>query len=168
MTGKEKCEYFKKIREEIAKANDIPGFEYKDCNFQGDCDGTCPACDEELKALTDALSQKENAILNDKDFPLDPFGTVETMGIIEYDDSLINDVNEPDILKMSEIPSNSSENVQPEKKINKFPTDILRGKVKSDKSRKVRMLGDMKVTTPKNPLIDDDSEYRPRGIKNDD
>lgn len=55
MTGKEKCTYLKKIRAEIAMSHGINGFEYTECNFQGECSGTCPACDAEAEALYEKL-----------------------------------------------------------------------------------------------------------------
>ena len=51
MTGKEKCKYLKELRASIAKAYKIEGFEYKECEFKGECSGTCPACDAEAEDL---------------------------------------------------------------------------------------------------------------------
>lgn len=48
--GKEKCEILRCIRQDIA---DKYGLEYtpSECTHQGDCSGTCPKCDTELKEL---------------------------------------------------------------------------------------------------------------------
>lgn len=59
MSGKEKCRKLKMMREAIAKENGIEGFEFKECDFQGDCIGTCPACEAELKELTRLVSEKK-------------------------------------------------------------------------------------------------------------
>ena len=58
MTGKEKCKYLKELRATIAEAYNISGFEYKECEFQGECDGTCPVCDEEAQLLYDKLKER--------------------------------------------------------------------------------------------------------------
>ena len=49
-TGKEKCEILRNIRKDVA---DRYGLDYKPtkCKHQGDCSGTCPKCDAELKDL---------------------------------------------------------------------------------------------------------------------
>ena len=57
MTGKEKCKYLKTLRAVVANAYNIEGFEYKDCEFKGDCDGTCPACDTEAQLLYQKLQE---------------------------------------------------------------------------------------------------------------
>lgn len=57
MTGKEKCKYLKELRSAVAAAYKIEGFEYKDCEFKGDCDGTCPACDAEAQLLYQKLQE---------------------------------------------------------------------------------------------------------------
>ena len=59
MTGKEKCNYLRGLRERIARENGIP-YESTPCTYQGDdCLGTCPVCEKELRYLTDALQEKE-------------------------------------------------------------------------------------------------------------
>ncbi len=56
--GKAECNILKKIRHQIATEN---GIEYKisECDFQGDCKGTCPKCESELKYLENQLIQKK-------------------------------------------------------------------------------------------------------------
>lgn len=56
--GKVKCEILKAIRKEIAAANNIP-FEPRLCRHQGDCLGTCPACEGEIRYLENKLSDME-------------------------------------------------------------------------------------------------------------
>ena len=55
--GKEICEQLKQIRLDIARAN---GIEYspRECHHEGDCAGTCPACDSELRYLEREISRK--------------------------------------------------------------------------------------------------------------
>lgn len=48
--GKSKCDYLKKIRENIAKHYGIP-FQTKECGFEGECKGTCPKCEQEVRYL---------------------------------------------------------------------------------------------------------------------
>lgn len=54
--GKEKCELLKSIRLLVA---DKYGLDYKpsECTHQGDCSGTCPKCDAELKDLQRQLEE---------------------------------------------------------------------------------------------------------------
>lgn len=58
MTGKEKCKYLKELRATIAASHNIEGFEYKECDFEGVCSGTCPMCDAEAEALYEILREK--------------------------------------------------------------------------------------------------------------
>ena len=62
MSGKDKCKFFKRLRESIAKKHNIPGYEYKECGFTGKCSGTCPACDRELKELTERVAKLEQQL----------------------------------------------------------------------------------------------------------
>lgn len=59
MSGKDKCRKLKLMREAIAKEHGIEGFEFKECDFQGDCIGTCPACETELQELTRLINEKK-------------------------------------------------------------------------------------------------------------
>ena len=56
--GKAECNILKKIRHQIATENGID-YEISQCDFQGDCKGTCPKCESELKYLEHQLIQKE-------------------------------------------------------------------------------------------------------------
>jgi hypothetical protein len=58
MTGKEKCEILKKIRRDVAAANDIP-LEQPECPHKGECKGTCPRCEAEVKSLENALADRK-------------------------------------------------------------------------------------------------------------
>ena len=48
--GKRTCKILKEIRKQIAQNNDIE-FVTSECKHQGDCLGTCPKCEAELKDL---------------------------------------------------------------------------------------------------------------------
>lgn len=50
MNGKKICEVLRGIRQDIASANDI---EYAPavCNYKGDCSGTCPRCESEMRYI---------------------------------------------------------------------------------------------------------------------
>ena len=54
--GRDVCAYFRSIRNDLAKANNIP-FESKPCDFEGDCAGTCEKCDQEAAYLRDELDK---------------------------------------------------------------------------------------------------------------
>ena len=54
MLGKEKCKILKEIRQRIADENDIP-YVTRECRHQGDCRGTCPRCESELRYLEQQL-----------------------------------------------------------------------------------------------------------------
>lgn len=56
--GKQTCKILKEIRRQIAKANDI---EYitAECQYYGDCLGTCPKCEAEVRYLEEQLVQRK-------------------------------------------------------------------------------------------------------------
>lgn len=56
--GKRICEALKALRKRIADANDIP-FEIEECTHKGDCPGTCPKCDSELRYMMEAIDKRE-------------------------------------------------------------------------------------------------------------
>ena len=58
MTGKEKCEFLREIRKNMAEANGIP-YEPRECNYEGECSGTCPFCEKEAANLLAALKEKK-------------------------------------------------------------------------------------------------------------
>lgn len=53
--GKDICNELKAVRQSIAKENGIP-FETEECTYQGECRGTCPRCEAELRQLETALA----------------------------------------------------------------------------------------------------------------
>ena len=58
--GKQTCKILKDIRRQIAEANDI---EYitSECQYKGDCTGTCPKCEAEVQYLEQQLARKHMA-----------------------------------------------------------------------------------------------------------
>ena len=56
--GKEKCRILKTIRAEIARQNDIE-WVVSECSHKGDCRGTCPKCEQEVRQLEAALARRE-------------------------------------------------------------------------------------------------------------
>lgn len=48
--GKQTCKILKEIRRQIAEANDIE-FVTSECRYKGDCLGTCPKCEAEVRYL---------------------------------------------------------------------------------------------------------------------
>lgn len=55
MFGKQKCRILKEIRQKIADENDIP-YVTSECTHRGECRGTCPRCESELRYLEQQLS----------------------------------------------------------------------------------------------------------------
>lgn len=58
MKGKEKCRALKRIRKAIADSNNIE-YAIEECPFQGECKGTCPKCEAELKSLEKELEKRQ-------------------------------------------------------------------------------------------------------------
>jgi hypothetical protein len=58
--GKITCEVLKKIRSEIAEANQID-YRSEPCSFKGACIGTCPKCESELQYLEHQLIKKQGS-----------------------------------------------------------------------------------------------------------
>ena len=57
MNGKNRCRILKQIRQKIADENDIP-YVTRECTFRGECRGTCPKCEAELKYLEQQLEKR--------------------------------------------------------------------------------------------------------------
>ncbi|MBR6825974.1 MAG: hypothetical protein IKM59_05440 [Oscillospiraceae bacterium] len=58
MRGKNKCKILKQIRQRIADENDIPLIT-QECTYQGECSGTCPRCESELRYLEQQLARRQ-------------------------------------------------------------------------------------------------------------
>ena len=55
--GKEKCEALKAVRKEIASLHGIT-YHSEECCFDGECKGTCPKCESEVRYLENELQKK--------------------------------------------------------------------------------------------------------------
>ena len=56
--GKSTCKLLKSIRQQIADANGI-SYQPKECHHKGDCTGTCPACEAEIRYLERELKARK-------------------------------------------------------------------------------------------------------------
>lgn len=56
--GKTTCRILKEIRRQIAEANDIE-YVVEECQYKGDCKGTCPKCEAEVKYLENQLHKRQ-------------------------------------------------------------------------------------------------------------
>jgi hypothetical protein len=57
--GKSTCKVLKEVRRKIADANGIP-LEERECTHTGDCAGTCPYCESEVRYLERELSKRRS------------------------------------------------------------------------------------------------------------
>lgn len=57
MKGKEKCKILKEIRAQIAAANEI-AWVTEECPHKGECRGTCPKCEAEVRKLERELERR--------------------------------------------------------------------------------------------------------------
>lgn len=58
--GKQTCKILKEIRRQIAEANGIE-FVTSECRYKGDCLGTCPKCEAEVRYLEQQLRARSLA-----------------------------------------------------------------------------------------------------------
>jgi hypothetical protein len=56
--GKQTCKILKEIRKQIAAENDIK-LVIEECTYQGDCKGTCPKCEAEVRYLERELEKRQ-------------------------------------------------------------------------------------------------------------
>ena len=59
MTGKEKCKMLREIRAQIAAQNDIE-LVTRECTHKGECRGTCPKCESEVRYLEQQLEKRRS------------------------------------------------------------------------------------------------------------
>ena len=60
MNGKKKCKILKEIRRRIAEENDI-AYVTSECKHQGNCLGTCPKCEAEVRYLEEQIEARRRA-----------------------------------------------------------------------------------------------------------
>ena len=53
--GKSICNALKAIRKQVADANEIK-YEPRECHHEGECRGTCPACEAEVRYIEQQLN----------------------------------------------------------------------------------------------------------------
>lgn len=58
MQGKERCKILKELRQQIAQNNDIE-LAIEECQYQGECAGTCPRCEAEVRYLEQELAKRQ-------------------------------------------------------------------------------------------------------------
>ena len=58
MKGKQTCKILKEIRKQIAAENDID-LVVSECTYKGDCLGTCPKCESEVRYLEHELEKRQ-------------------------------------------------------------------------------------------------------------
>lgn len=57
--GKNTCNQLKAIRKRIAEANEIE-YNPHECTFEGECRGTCPACESEMRYIENELFKRKS------------------------------------------------------------------------------------------------------------
>lgn len=57
--GKHICNALKQVRIDIARANGIE-YQPRECHHEGDCAGTCPACESEMRYLEREIARRRN------------------------------------------------------------------------------------------------------------
>ena len=55
--GKHICNALKQVRLDIARANGIE-YQPRECHHEGDCAGTCPACESEMRYLEREIARR--------------------------------------------------------------------------------------------------------------
>ena len=56
--GKEICRHLKAVRRDIAEQNNID-LQQEECTHEGDCQGTCPKCEQEVQYLEQKLTERK-------------------------------------------------------------------------------------------------------------
>ena len=70
MKGKQKCEFLKRMRRQIAEINGLEP-ETRECTHEGDCPGTCTQCEREAQNLMAQLRELDgNAKLDCLELPV--------------------------------------------------------------------------------------------------
>lgn len=127
--GKEKCKILKQIRAEIAKQNDIE-WVVEECTHKGNCKGTCPRCEAEVRQLENALARRE--------------AMGRTVAVIGISAGLALSLSGCD----DSVPSVTS-GVMPDTSSNDIQTEVSKGEALPDTETKTPALimGDMVIET---------------------
>ena len=109
MKGKEKCRILKDIRRRIAEENDID-LVIEECEYQGECKGTCPRCDSELCYLEEQLVRRQKIAKGAAGIALSAVMLVSNTACVDIlpgaeptDEG--NDEFEEEIIEMGEVPA---------------------------------------------------------------
>lgn len=70
--GKEKCDILRRIRQDVAEKYGL-NYSPTECNRQGDCSGTCPKCDAELKDLQRQLALRGITDIDLTNIPIETY-----------------------------------------------------------------------------------------------
>ena len=57
--GRTVCNKLKEIRQQVADQNNIE-YSTSECHFTGECQGTCPKCDAELRYIENELNKRNH------------------------------------------------------------------------------------------------------------
>ncbi len=94
MTGKDKCEFLKEIRKNMAKENGL-SYEPRECHHEGYCTGTCPLCEKEAAELLEELKKKEK---NGENIQIDSEAIQVLEQIAERPEEIDNEEEEIELL----------------------------------------------------------------------
>ncbi|MBF1618838.1 carboxypeptidase-like regulatory domain-containing protein [Prevotella sp.] len=132
--GKAICKVLKEVRQRIAKEN---GISYKpvECHHEGECSGTCPGCEKEIRYLEEQLRNKQRGGLGLKvaGIAAGVCVTVLPMAAMVQTESKISLEANPQLIKQDSIKVVDLTNGNPD-------AVLLRGQV-LDKETKDSLLG---------------------------
>ena len=132
--GKSTCKLLKDIRQQIADANGI-SYQPKECHHKGECTGTCPGCEKEIRYLEEQLKNKQHSGLGLKvaGIAAGVCVTVLPMAAMVQTESKISLEANPQLIKQDSIKVVDLTNGNPD-------AVLLRGQV-LDKETKDSLLG---------------------------
>ena len=146
--GKSTCKLLKDIRQQIADANGI-SYQPIECQHKGDCAGTCPACEEEIRYLEEQLRNKQRGGLGLKvaGIAAGVCVTVLPMAAMVQTESKISPEANPQLIKQDSVEVVDLTKGNPD-------AVLLRGQVldKDTKDSLFRAVVMLKGSTPPNVL----------------
>ena len=98
--GKQTCKILKEIRKQIAEENDIK-LVIEECTYQGNCLGTCPKCEAEVRYLERELEKRQR---------MGKAAVVAGLSVGLLDASQVALAQQPDTLRMDTIHEEMIEN----------------------------------------------------------
>ena len=132
--GRAICKVLKDIRQKIANENGI-SYHPEECHHKGECTGTCPGCEKEIRYLEEQLKNKQHSGLGLKvaGIAAGVCVTVLPMAAMVQTESKISLVANPQLIKQDSIKVVDLTNGNPD-------AVLLRGQV-LDKETKDSLLG---------------------------